>query len=291
MRDNIKTTKFVTNLNLKVINIVNTQIHTKMKKPFIYLSVILIGIITYSFSIKSKKFLPKEFKELKAVVHVPSGLYHGQKMSSFFMFTEEVSNFDYLEFIYFLTINKRADDLIIAQVDSSLWNNVKANGNEFYAKKYHKIHDYPVVNISKQAAELYCEWLSEVWNSQQDKYEVEFRLPTEKEWEYAALGGKEPKNRDYPWDGKYCKNSKGEFLAQHKAFGLKFGPAKTHSFLPNEFGLYNMSGNVSEMIQDKDITKGGAWNNTEKELKIISASKIEKSPYVGFRPILILKEK
>ena len=168
-----------------------------MKKLFFYSSLLIIPIILSSFKNKSSKFLPKELKGLKAVTQIPSGTFNGQKMSSYYMFSNEVSNLDYLEFIYYLKSRNRTEELTLAQVDTSLWNNINANGNRFYAKRYHKMHNYPVVNISKRAAELYCEWLSEIWNNQQDKFIVEFRLPTEQEWEYAALGGKEPKNRDY----------------------------------------------------------------------------------------------
>lgn len=265
-----------------------------MKTSLFYLSLLSITIISFSFIKKpnrSGKFLPKELKDLKAVVHIPSGSFNGEAIDAYFMFSKEVSNIDYQEFTYYLKTRNRTKELRLANIDTALWKNIDANGNNFYSKRYHKMHEYPVVNISKQAAELYCDWLSEIWNNQQDKFIVEFRLPTKDEWEYAALGGKETTARDYPWSGEYCRNSKGEYLAQHKAFGLSYGPSKVNSFFPNEFGLYNMSGNVSEMISDQEITKGGAWNDNEDAIKIKSSNKLEKSPFVGFRPVMTLKLK
>ncbi len=104
-----------------------------------------------------------------------------------------------------------------------------------------------------------------------------FRLPTEAEWEYAALalqGNLEnPKDelitdrRFYPWDGKtarYQKRNKnqGNMLANFKrGKGDYMGvagnlndkadiPVPVRSFIPNDFGLFNMAGNVSEWTMD-----------------------------------------
>ena len=101
----------------------------------------------------------------------------------------------------------------------------------------------------------------------------EYRLPTEAEWEYAALalvGNREYNiykgQKKYPWNGSYTRNSKrqhrGDQLANFKQGKGDYGGIagwsddgaditnKVKSYNPNDFGLYDMAGNVAEWVQD-----------------------------------------
>ena len=100
-----------------------------------------------------------------------------------------------------------------------------------------------------------------------------YRLPTEAEWEYAALGLSEIRSynvyrgrKKYPWDGQYTRSGKrkikGDQLANFKQGKGDYGgiagwsddgadiTAQVKSYAPNDYGLYDMAGNVAEWVAD-----------------------------------------
>lgn len=117
-----------------------------------------------------------------------------------------------------------------------------------------KYDDYPVVGVNWNQAKAFCRWrtiyLNSFYAEMEENTVTDFRLPTEYEWEYAARGGRD--QNMYPWGGPYVKNAKGCSLANFKPMrgdymqdgGLY--PVRVSSYFPNDFGLYDMSGNVSE---------------------------------------------
>lgn len=127
--------------------------------------------------------------------------------------------------------------------------------------------NYPVVGVSWEQANHYCEWLTRSTNAQlQAKgkpLQPNFRLPTEAEWEYAAYGllpstdpNSIPEQRIFPWPGSDLRDPKGQYRANVKpspgnysSDGYEFTtPVK--ALPPNGFGLYAMAGNVSEWTMD-----------------------------------------
>ena len=102
--------------------------------------------------------------------------------------------------------------------------------------------DYPVVHVSWDDAASYCRWRGA-------------RLPTEAEFEYASRGGRQGSTQ--PWGEELTPGGvhqanlwQGEFPVEDQALDGYSGLAPVGQFPPNGFGLYDMTGNVWEWVQD-----------------------------------------
>ncbi len=258
---------------------------------------------------KERKSLIKVLKENYALVPGDSVVRH-----DFIIFKTEVSNLNYREFLADLKQGGDIEKWKIASVDSSRWANENWT-NAAYIEHYHKhpaYNNYPVVNVSKEGAEMYCEWLTQKVNSTLNgTSKIVFRLPTQQEWIKAAKGKLE--QSIYSWGGYRLHNAEGAYMCNCLAFGGecisrdstgKFVfqrvdysqyyltmdyvdiTAPVKSYWPNGYGLYNMNGNVAEMISDKNVVVGGSWydpgfdvrNDSEKPYKGAART-------VGFRVV------
>jgi formylglycine-generating enzyme required for sulfatase activity len=278
---------------------------------------------------KKKKAMLKAFTkhDKDAYAYIPSGTfdYNGKQVSvqAFYMGIGEVTNFEYRTFLFDLLIQGRNQEFLKAKPDQTQWKNKEGLPFQPFTDYYFShpaYNDYPVVNVSREGAELYCLWLSkEVSKYVGDEKQGQFndvRIPLRVEWVKAASN--EGKQLPYPWVGPYTRNSKG--LIQANFIWGQYDPvldsinkknnttsnsdilAPSKSFWPSELGLYNMSGNAAEMVYE-DVnrvepgTAGGSWQNNAEEIKIYAPDPnkevIDPRPTIGFRVVstfLILKK-
>jgi len=129
--------------------------------------------------------------------------------------------------------------------------NEPLTSNYFWHPSY---DNYPVVGVTWKQANAFCIWRSMFLNaslrSTGHPGVPDYRLPIEAEWEYAARGGLD--NSMYPWGGYYSRNKDGCFLANFKPLRGNYADdggittVSVGTYQPNEYGLYDMSGNVAE---------------------------------------------
>jgi sulfatase modifying factor 1 len=186
--------------------------------------------------------------------------------------------------------------------------------------------NYPVVGVTWKQATAFCIWRTQLLNHalarDGDSYVQNYRLPLESEWEYAARGGLD--NSMYPWGGLYTRNREGCFLANFKPlrgnYAVDGGVTTTSvgSYEPNEYGLYDMAGNVAEWcanaydesayffqhdlnpdykynatekdnpVMKRKVIRGGSWKDIAYYLQVSTRTyeyQDSATSYIGFRCI------
>ena len=184
--------------------------------------------------------------------------------------------------------------------------------------------EYPVVGVTWEQAQAFCNWRTRLFNTYQVARNApqvqDWRLPTEAEWEYAARGGRDLAM--YPWGGNYIRTAKGCFLANFKPLRGNYTDdgymitAFVAAYPPNDYGLYDMAGNVSEWtssvysesalsffhdmnpdysvnaktsdpdVRRRKVIKGGSWKDIGAFLQCGSRTyeyQQESKCYIGFR--------
>ena len=311
-----------------------TKYNPKIKNMKIRLFSLLVTLFFFSCSSPIQKIVKEQYGSTldlpKIYVYVPSGTLNldpenTTTINGFFMSKFEVTNIAYQEFLAALNRQGRTKDL--EEAKPKLKENIDPAYGEPYVPFYETYlehpayHEYPVVAISKKGAELYCEWLTNILQESNPNFQIKARLPLELEWIYAARGGHQ--FAPYPWGGYYYRNAKGQFLANFKRmeggnitydrknnkYEIITGgkpnrnyhmTAPVASFIPNDFGLYHMSGNVAEMIFEPANnggirTKGGCYDSTARDIQINGRDEfdgwLDPSQYVGFRPLIEVQVK
>jgi len=233
---------------------------------------------------------------------------------------------------------KRADfimrDTMLIYPDTTVWlADFSYAQNEPMVESYfsHASYDeYPVVGVTWRQAQAFNTWRTLLFNNQSGNAKKEdrppYQLPSEAQWEYAARGGKI--GMQYPWGGPTARNAKGCLMANFKPGRGNYiddGAAYTapvYSYFPNDYGLYNMAGNVAEWTQSsynesayslvhdmnptytyhaskedhetmkRKVIRGGSWKdvgyflqNSTRQYEYQDTAK----SYIGFRTVLAFK--
>lgn len=212
--------------------------------------------------------------------------------------------------------------------DTTAWINDFENAyNEPYTRMYFAhggYSDYPVVGVSWEQANAFANWRTDFLRRSLGKegvYVEPYRLPTEAEWEYAARAG--VNDNMYPWEGDLpLSEGQGCFYANFKpAEGnyVRDGhiiTSRVGTYSPNDFGLYDMAGNVSEWTSTaytesvgkltsdlnpeyrydaakedpykmkRKIVRGGSWKDVAKNIRSdirMWEYQNEQRSYIGFR--------
>ena len=213
--------------------------------------------------------------------------------------------------------------------DTTCWINDFDNAyNEPYTRMYFShagYNDYPVVGVSWEQANAFSNWRTDYLRRSLGKegiYVEPFRLPTEAEWEYAARAGNS--ENAYPWEEVLPMDERGCFYANFKPMDGDFVrdghviTSQVGTFKPNDFGLYDMAGNVSEWTSTaytesvskltsdlnpeyrydaaaedpyrmkRKIVRGGSWkdvaSNIRSDLRTWEYQNEQRS-YIGFRNV------
>ena len=201
--------------------------------------------------------------------------------------------------------------------------------NEPLTEKYFShvaYDDYPVVGVTWPQAKAFCNWRTKQLNTFQEMIKnpgvMDYRLPSEVEWEYAAHGGHQMSL--YPWGSYYTRDQEGNFVANFKPLrGNYVSDSRTNvttmkvaNFMPNSYGLYDMAGNVAEWTSNaydesayeitsdfspdfqynakpedppalkRKVIRGGSWKDIAYYIQVSTRSfeyQDSAKSYVGFR--------
>ncbi len=213
--------------------------------------------------------------------------------------------------------------------DTTCWINDFENAyNEPYTRMYFShagYNNYPVVGVSWEQVNAFSNWRTDFLRRSLGRdgiYIEPYRLPTEAEWEYAARAGNSESS--YPWEETLPYDERGCFYANFKPMDgdyVRDGHVITSpvgTFSANDFGLYDMAGNVSEWTSTaytesinsltsdlnpeyrydaakedpykmkRKIVRGGSWkdvaHNLRSDLRMWEYQNEQRS-YIGFRNV------
>ena len=251
-------------------------------------AILFISILVVSFTIRNKQFIPP------GTVQINDTLFADKC---------EISNFAWHEYELFIKAKygSLSKEHIASLPDTACWRE-KLAYNEPYVKYYYRhvaYREYPVVGISYEQAKAYCKWRTErvktflTIKKDFKNQNFEYRLPNKAEWEMLAESSSNfLSNNGKNEKGKYNLNcihmidsagvKKCDYIADADV------TAPVSAYYKNWFGIYNMLGNVSEMVIEEGISKGGSWRNRIEGCRVGKDLEYNKpTAWLGFRCVCI----
>lgn len=238
---------------------------------------------------------PDYSKVLPGVVKVSNSLYYDQT---------EITNLNWNEYLHWIAekSGRKSAEYQDALPDTNVW-----GGNDCCDSvmmnlylRHPEFRDYPVVGVTQTQAMRYCAWRTDrvkenlAANKKEKKAPAQYlyRLPSIEEWQlmYADL-------EQLPFlvgdEGKSKYRGMARFNLKRDPID-KMGVASTSndgaditapvkSYWPNQYGVYNIVGNVSEWVQEENMHVGGYWNTDKDEDSSIPQLSESASSKIGFR--------
>ncbi len=197
----------------------------------------------------------------------------------------EVTNASWVEYLVDLQAcyGTSSETYKLALPDTSVWNEV----NSLLTSKYlrHPLYkNYPVVGVSYEQATAFCKWRTERVKAfyrlrYKEEWNIEYRLPTEQEWEMMAT-----------WESYRINQN----TAEKAQFNCKETCKTPHTIQVKLFSKsltkqYQLLGNVAEMVLEKNKAKGGSWFHTAEACRTsLSQSYIVPTAWLGFRCVCLV---
>ena len=257
----------------------------------------LLGIVClFSNPSKAQKSIDKVLKSITPPNCVRIG-------NNLFMDQSEISNVHWLEFLAYLQ-EHQPEQYAANLPDTAVWASELSTNDSYIANylRYPGFHYFPVVGVSYQQAVSFCAWRSKIVTAhfaqnKKNKYkdytiEFVFSLPSAKQWEQAASA-----NSDDPYGFVSLKPRLAKQYSHRANYNKGSSPENTIfiteyilAYPPNDLGLYNMIGNVAEMVAEEGIAKGGSWKDPL-EACVITLQKSYEVPqsWLGFRCVCTIK--
>ena len=222
-------------------------------------------------------------------------------VDNFFYDATELRNADWKEYIEDLkeTYGVSSKNYLSALPNTKVWKKSGFNMEPYEINYFShpSYENYPVVGITHQQAEDYCVWRTEAVKKMLTRmnhsapHNFKYRLPTQTEWALVADAGYDKKEK------KLIAKKLDKEGANAKFYNMRFdndlngynpaiaSPVPIRSYLPNKHGIYNLNGNIAEMVQEPGIAVGGSYRNFYKDIVPANKTLTYDVPqdWLGFR--------